>query len=62
MNRGKVASAMAMANLRLNPPQPVAVPAEPRVRPRHAANASDLYSYRLHKHWMNNLRASWDET
>jgi hypothetical protein len=62
MNRGKIASAMTMSNLRLNPPQPVAVPAEPKVRSRHAAIAHDFYSYRLGKHWMNNLRPAWDKS
>jgi len=50
-----------MTNLRLNP-QPVAVPAEPKARSRHAVITHDLYSYRRYKHWMNNLRASWDKT
>jgi hypothetical protein len=53
---------MTMSNLRLNPPQPVAVPAEPKVRSRHAAIAHDFYSYRLGKHWMNNLRPVWDKS
>ena len=61
MNQGKLSSAMTMANLQLNPPQPVAVPAEPKVRSRHAAITLDLYSYRRYKHWMNSLRASWDK-
>jgi hypothetical protein len=61
MTQGKLSSAMTMANLRLNPPQPVAGPAEQKARSRHAAITHDLYSYRRYKHWMNNLRASWDE-
>jgi hypothetical protein len=61
MNQGKLSSAMAMTNLRLNPPQPVDVPAEWKSRSRHAAITHDLYSYRRYRHWMNNLRASWDE-
>ncbi|HEY4443588.1 MAG TPA: hypothetical protein VGN30_04830 [Steroidobacteraceae bacterium] len=59
MNQGKRSSAMAMTNLRLNPPQTLSVPAEPKTRSRHDAITHDLYSYRLYKHWMNNLRASW---
>jgi hypothetical protein len=62
MNQGKLSSAMMMTNLRLNPPQPVAVPTEPKVRARHAAITHDLYSYRRYKHWMNKLRDSWDKT
>jgi hypothetical protein len=62
MNQGKLSSAMTMTNLRLNPPQPVAVPAEPKTRSRHAVITHDLYSYRRYKHWMNSLRASWDKT
>jgi hypothetical protein len=62
MNRGKIAGAITMSNLRLNPPQPVAVPAERNVRPRHAAITHDFYSYRLGKHWMNNLRPAWDKS
>jgi hypothetical protein len=62
MNQGKLSGTMAMADLRLNPPQPVAVPAEPKARSRHAVITHDLYSYRRYRHWMNNLRASWDET
>ena len=61
MNQAKLNGAV-MANLRLNPPQPGAVPAEPKARSRHAAITHDLYSYRRYRHWMNNLRASWDET
>ena len=61
MNQGKLGSAMTMTNLRLNLPQPVAVPAEPKARSRHAAITHDLYSYRRYKHWMNNLRTSWDK-
>ena len=57
MNQGKLSSAMTMANLQLNPPQQV----EPKARSRHAAITLDLYSYRRYKHWMNNLRASWDK-
>jgi hypothetical protein len=59
MNQGKICSAMAMMNLRLNPPQPVDVPAEWKARSRHAAIPHEPYSYRRYKHWMNNLRASW---
>jgi hypothetical protein len=62
MNQGKLSSAMTMTSLQLNPPQPVAVPAEPKTRSRHAAITHDLYSYRRYKHWMNSLRASWDKT
>ena len=61
MNQGKLNSAMLMANLQLNPPQPMAVPAETKARSRHAAITLDLYSYRRYKHWMNSLRASWDK-
>jgi hypothetical protein len=61
MNQGKLSSAIAMTNLRLNPP-PVADPAEPKARSRHAVITHDLYSYRRYKNWMNNLRASWDQT
>jgi hypothetical protein len=61
MNQGKLSSAMAMTNLRLNPPQPVDVPAEAKARSRHGVITHDLYSYRRYKHWMNNLRASWDK-
>jgi hypothetical protein len=61
MNQGKLSSAMAMTNLRLNPPQTNTVPAEPNARSRHGAITHDLYSYRRYKHWMSNLRASWDE-
>jgi hypothetical protein len=60
MNQGKLSSARTMANLRLNPPQPVAGPVE-QARSRHAAITHDLYSYRRYKHWMNNLRTSWDK-
>jgi hypothetical protein len=62
MNQGKLSSVLMMTNLRLNPPQPAAVPAEPKARSRHAAITHDLYSYRLYKHWMDNLRDSRDET
>lgn len=62
MNQGKLISAMAMTNLRLNPPQTLSVPAAPKARSRHGAITHDLYSYRLYKHWMNNLRASWDKS
>jgi hypothetical protein len=62
MNQGKLSSALAMTNLRLDPPQAIAVPAEPKARSRHGAITHDLYSYRRYKHWMNNLRASWDES
>jgi hypothetical protein len=58
MNQGKLSSAMAMTNLRLNPPT-LSVPAERKTRSRHDVITHDLYSYRLYKHWMNNLRASW---
>ena len=62
MNQGKLSSAMAMTNLRLNPPHAEATPAEPKARSRHAAITHDLYSYRRYKHWMNSLRDSWDRT
>jgi hypothetical protein len=62
MNQGKLSSATMMTNLRLNPPQPVAVPPEPKARSRHAIITHDFYSYRRNKHWMNSLRASWDKT
>jgi hypothetical protein len=61
MNQGKRNSAMMM-NVRLNSPQPVAVPDEPKARSRHAVITHDLYSYRRYKHWMNNLRACSDKT
>jgi hypothetical protein len=35
---------------------------EPKAQSRHGAITHDLYSYRLYKHWMNNLRASWDKS
>jgi hypothetical protein len=57
MNQGKLSGAITMRNLRLNPPQPVDVPAESKARSRHGAITHDLYSYRRYKHWMNNLRA-----
>jgi hypothetical protein len=62
MNQGKLTSVMTVTNLRLNSAQPVAAPAEPTARSRHAAITHDLYSYRRYKHWMNNLRATWDKT
>jgi hypothetical protein len=62
MNQGKLGGAMAMTNQPLNPPQPAATLAEPKARSRHAAITHDLYSYRRYKHWMNNVRASWDST
>jgi hypothetical protein len=62
MNQGKLSSAMMMMNLRMNPPQPVPVAAEPKARSRHAIITHDFYSYRRYKHWMNRLRASWDKT
>jgi hypothetical protein len=62
MNQAKLSGAMKMTNLQPNPPQPVAVPAEPKARSRHAAITHDLYSYRRYKHWMNNIRASWDKS
>ena len=62
MNQGKFGCAVMMTNLRLNPPQPVDVPAEPKARSRHAPVTQDIYSYRGYKHWMNSLRASWDKT
>jgi hypothetical protein len=62
MNQGKLSGALAMTNQRLNPPQPAASPAEPKSRSRHAAITHDLYSYRGYKHWMNNVRASWNST
>jgi hypothetical protein len=61
MNQGK-ANAMAMTNLHLNPAQPVAAAAAPQTRSRHAAITHDLYSYRRYKHWMHNLRTTWDKT
>jgi hypothetical protein len=61
MNQGKLSSALAMTNLRLNPPQAADVPAEWKARSRHAAVTHDLYSYRRYRHWMNNLRTSWDK-
>jgi hypothetical protein len=62
MNQGKLSGALAMTNQRLKTPQPAASPAEPKVRSRHAAITHDLYSYRGYKHWMNSVRASWDNT
>lgn len=62
MKRAKVSSAMTITNLRLNPPQSLPVAAEPTARSRRAAIVHDLYSYRLHKHWMNNLRDSWSQS
>ena len=60
MIQNNLRSAVAMTNQQLNPPQPVATPAEPKARSRHAVITHELYSYRRYKHWMNNLRASWD--
>jgi hypothetical protein len=62
MNQGKLANALAMTNLHLNVAQPVAAAAPPKIRSRHAAITHDLYSYRRYKHWMHNLRATWDKT
>jgi hypothetical protein len=62
MNQGKLSSALMMTNLRLNPPQPVTVPAVPGARSRHAIITHDFYSYRRYKNWMNSLRVSWDKT
>ena len=61
MNQGNPRTATTMANLHLNPPQAAAVPAGPKARSRHAAITHDLYSYRSHTHWMNNLRPSRDK-
>jgi hypothetical protein len=61
MNQGKISSAMTMTNVGLNPPLPVAVPAEPKARSRHAVITHDLYSCRRYKRWMNYLRASRDK-
>ena len=60
MIQSKLGSAVTMTNLRLNS-EPVDVPAEPKPRSRHSAITHDLYSYRRYKHWMNNLRSSWDK-
>ena len=62
MNQGKPTHARTVKNLRLQPPQPILVAAEPATRSRHAAITHDLYSYRRYKNWMNNLRATWDKT
>jgi hypothetical protein len=62
MNQDKLGSGMTMTNQRLNSPQAAVTPAEPKARSRHAAITHDLYSYRRYKHWMNNLRVSWDKT
>jgi len=62
MNQGKICGAMMMENLRLNPPQPAEVSSGSKARSRHAAITHDLYSYRRYKHWMNDLRVSWDKT
>ena len=62
MNQGKLSSATLMTNLRQNPPPAAGVPAQTKARSRHAAITHDLYSYRLYKTWMNNLRTSWDKT
>jgi hypothetical protein len=62
MNRGKLANAMAVTDLQLNPARPEAAAAEPKIRSRHAAITHDLYSYRRYKHWMHDLRATWDKT
>jgi hypothetical protein len=61
MNQGKLGGAILMTNLRQNPPA-ADVPAQPKARSRHAAITHDLYSYRLYKTWMNNLRTSWNKT
>jgi hypothetical protein len=62
MNHGKLPRPMTKTTPWINPPQPAAVPAEPKARSRHAAITHDLYSYRRYKNWMDNLRATWDKT
>ncbi len=61
MNHDKPPTATAMTVPRLNS-QPTTALVEPPTLSRHAAKAENLYSYRGYKHWMNNLRATWDKT
>jgi len=62
MNRGKLANAMTVPNLHLNPAPPAAAAAPAKTGSRHAAVTHDLYSYRRYKHWMQNLRAPSDKS
>ena len=62
MNQGKLTSATTATKLRLNRAQSVALPVEPKTRSRHAAITRDLYSYQRYKHWVNNLRVTWDKS
>ena len=62
MNQGKPTLAKTVKKLHVQPPQPMVAAAAPTTRSRHASITHDLYSYRRYKHWMDNLRATWDKS
>jgi hypothetical protein len=62
MNQGKLTTTSTLIRPRLNAVESVVVPVAPKTPSRHAVITRDLYSYQRYKHWMNNLRVTWDKT